>query len=394
MTEVVTNSAASLQQSLVAGHQPRAIGVSGSNQDTNSQQTAVAARPAGAQSANAVARPSRSDQSQADSQQNQQSPSKQPIKRVVPDPADAVRASRSESKAVVDKVELKDFDLGRSASEVVGTVDAVQRFDNNADGRVDLLESQRATRARDTSFTYAARGQARSETSNVAEQVQHQEIQQSLAPRAETASQPAVTPSQTTVAEETARAPLKKFGDPQVVSGGSSDEGTVTKKYVAAEEIASQGGFSDGAPVQQKFFGDGAEVVIGRFASDADAPQKFSDKAVAESGRFYEEGSGEQKFYDKVAQSEPGSFAPEQGERKYYDSSQDAPTTANAGGDGQPEVSLYDKAQQVERQSGGHDGQGQEPKKLYGELELYSDVAGFGEEPVIAGEVVVDPVTA
>ncbi|MBT4741516.1 MAG: hypothetical protein HOH20_14305 [Rhodospirillaceae bacterium] len=367
--------------------------MSGSNQDANSQNTAEAVRPAGAQSANAVPRSSRSDHSQGDGQRNQQSAPKQPIKRVVPDPADALRASRSESKPVVDKVEVKDFDLGRSASEIVGTVDAVQRFDNNSDGRVDLLESHRATRARDTSFTYAARGQARAETSNVAEQVQQQEIQQSLAPRAETASQPSVAPSQTTVAEETAKAPLKKFGDPQVVSGGSSEEGTVTKKYVAAEEIASQGGFSDGAPVQQKFFGDGAEVVIGRFAADTDGPQKFADKAVAESGRYYEEGSGEQKFYDKVAQSEPGSFAPDQDGKKYYDSAEDAPATANGSGSGQPEASLYEKAQQVESQAGGHGGTGQEPKKLYGELELYSDVAGLGEEPVIAGESVVATVT-
>lgn len=364
--------------------------MSGSNQDENSQNTAVAARPSGAQSASAVSRPSRSDQSQADGQRNQQSAPKQPIKRVVPDPADALRASRSESKPVVDKVEVKDFDLGRSASEVVGTVDAVQRFDNNADGRIDLLESQRATRARDTSFTYAARGQARVETAAVTPQVPQPSAQQ--APRA--VANHDAAPVVTSVAEETAKAPLKKFGDPQVVSGGSSEDGTVAKKYVAAEEVASQGGFSDGAPVQQKFFGDGAEVVIGRFAADTDAPQKFSDKAVAESGRYYEEGSGEQKFYDKVAQSESGSFAPEQDGKKYYDSAEDVPATANGGGSGQPEASLYEKAQQVESQTGGHGGAGQEPKKLYGELELYSDVAGFGDEPVLAGDVVAEPVTA
>lgn len=121
----------------------------------------------------------------------------------------------------------------------------------------------------------------------------------------------------------------------------------------------------------------------------------FADKlakAVAESGRYYEEGSGEQKLYYKVAQSESGGSAPEQGERKYYDNAEAAQTT---GGDGQPAgESLYEKAQRVEAQTGGHGGAGQEPKKLYGELELYSDVAGFGDEPVVAGEVVVDPVTA
>lgn len=331
---------------------------------------------------------SKPDQSQADGRQNRQAASQQPIKRNVPDPADSQRASRSET---VDRVEIKDFDIGRSAAEVVGTVDVVQRFDNNADGRIDLLESQRATRARDTSSTYAARGQARSETSNVAEQVQQQEIQRSFEPQVrQNAESQAPAP---TVAEEQASAPLKKFGDPQVLSGGASDEGTVLKKFVSSEEISSQGSFSDGAPVEQKFYGEGAEVVIGRFAADTDGAQKFSDRAAqAETGRFYEDGTGEQKFYDKVAQSEAGRFAPEDGGQKYYDGAEDLPSTAGSG-EGQPDASLYEKAQQVAAQTGGHDGAGQEPKKLYGELELYSDVAGYGEEPAIIGEPDVEPVT-
>jgi hypothetical protein len=334
-----------------------------------------------------VTRQSKPDQPQADSRQNRQAGAEQQARRA----AEAQQnVSRSETPPRANRVEVKDFDLGRSAAEIVGTVDVVQRFDNNADGRVDFLESQRATRARDSSFTYAARGQARAETSNTAEQVQQQEIQSSLAPRAETNE----APQQPTVAEEQAAAPLKKFGDPQVLSGGSSEDGTVAKKYVAAEEIASQGSFSDGAPVDQKFYGDGAEVVIGRFAADTDGAQKFSDKAgQPESGKFYEAGTGEQKFYDKVAQSESGRFAPEDGDRKYYDSAQDAPTTANAGGDGQPDASLYDKAQQVESQSAGAGGHEQEPKKLYGELELYSDVAGYGEALTVIGEPDVEPVT-
>lgn len=386
MTEVVTNSAASLQHILAAERQLRGVSASGSNQDANPNHSVAAGRPTGAPAADAVTRQSKPDQSQADSRQNRQAASEQQAKRTV----EAESASRSETPPRAHGFELKDFDLGRSAGEVVGTVDVIQRFDNNSDGRVDLLESQRATRARDSSFTYAARGQARAETSNVAEQVQQQEIQSSLAPRAETneASQ------QPTVAEETAKAPLKKFGDPQVLSGGSSEDGTVAKKYVAAEEIASQGSFTDGAPVDQKFYGDGAEVVIGRFAADTDGAQKFSDKAgQPESGKFYEAETGEQKFYDKVAQSESGQFAPEDGDRKYYDSSQDAPTTADAGGEGQPDSSLYDKAQQVEAQSAGTGGHEQEPKKLYSELDLYSDVAGYGQGLPIIGEPDVEPVT-
>lgn len=178
-----------------------------------------------------------------------------------------------------------------------------------------------------------------------------------------------------------------------MASGGTGADGTVPKKVFGSEAVVSQGTFSDSAPVQQKFYGDGVEVVLGRFASDQDVQQKLSDKAgPAERGRFYEDGAGEQKLYDKVAQSEPGRFHDAQGEHKFYDETK-LPQTAHTGDAGQADQSLYEKAQQVKAQTGTDGATGQQPKKLYGELELYADVAEHGdtvEVPVVG----VAPVTS
>lgn len=403
MTEVVTNTAATLQQTLVAERQQRAVSASGANQEAVSQQS-TPVRPAGALAADAVSRPAKPDQSQADGRRNGQQRTEQKVRRQVPDPVDQVRTSRSETIAPKDKIEVKDFDVGRRAAEVVGTVDVVQRFDNNADGRVDLLESQRAVRARDGSSTYAARGQAHTESANVAARVQEREIEQAAAeasaaaqPKAFDAPATPAPPLNTQAAAAGVAAPetQKLYGDAQVVSGGSGEDGLVPKKLFAAEEVASQGTFTDGEPVQQKFFGEGVEVVRGRVAGDPDVQQKLFDKAeAAETGRFYEDGTGEQKLYDKVAQTEAGRFYEDPAEKKLYDETQQE-TTAPVPGDGSTaEQSLYEKAQQVEAQAAVQTSADQQPKKLYGELDLYSDVAGLGDE---SGEVVTPqsvPVTA
>ncbi len=367
--------------------------MSPSNSDTNSNETPVSVRPTGKSGADAVARAAKPDQSHADDRRHQQSAPDRKIKRIVPDPADAPRTSRSESRGEAVKVELKDFDVGRRPAEVVGTADVVQRFDNNLDGRVDLLESQRAARARDSSSTFAARGGALSETPSIAEQVQDREIAQSV----ETPPPQAQQSAPATQAGQSAGqgAPVNKiFDDAQVVSGGTTEDGTVLEKIFGSEAVASQGTFSDGAPVDQKFFGDGAEVVVGRFAQDPEVHQKLSDKAgPAEPGRFYEDGTGEQKLYDKVAQTESGRFYDEEGQHKLYDEadlSQSGETT-----DGEPaEQSLYDKAQQVEAQTGTGEPEAEQPKKIYGELNLYADVAGLGDETIEVPVSGVGPVTA
>ncbi|MEQ9445731.1 MAG: hypothetical protein RJS98_09210 [Rhodospirillaceae bacterium] len=386
MTEVVTDTAASLQQSLVAERQQRAFGVSGGSQENLSQNTASLAVQKGAPAADAVVRQSESEQSQSESRRSRQAAQQQQIKRDAPDPADQPRPSRSVSADPVDKIEIKDFDVGRRAAEVVGTADVVQRFDNNLDGRVDLLESQRATRARDTSFTYAARGQAHTDTPTVAEQVQDKEISKSvLTPVAQNAPVNTSTQAQS---ESDANIPRKIFNDVQVNSAGTEEDGVVPKKLFAAEDIADQGAVTDGVPVQQKFFGEGAEVVLGRFATDADVQQKLSEKAEQfETGRFYEGETGEEKLYDKVAQSEPGRFAPEEDGKLYGDAAvEEVPFSDNSGGGTEGELSLYEKAQQVAQRNDGASVEEQPDKKIYGELDLYSDVAGFGE-------AAADPVT-
>lgn len=404
MTEVVTNTAATLQQTLVAERQQRAVSASGTNQEA-SPQSNTPVRPIGAQAADAVARSTRPDQTQADGQRKNKQAVEQPIKRQAPDPVDEVRASRSETTPRTDRLEPKDFDVGRRPAEVVGTVDVVQRFDNNADGRVDLLESQRAVRARDGSSTYAARGQAHADTPSVAERVQDREIEQAVSSQATSqvqaatnAAPPPTGPTVEAQAEATGVAPAetqKIYGDAQVVSGGSAEDGTVPKKLFAAEEIASQGTFSDGAPVQQKFFGEGVEIVRGRVAGDPEVQQKLFDKAeTAETGRFYEDGTGEQKLYDKVAQSEAGRFYEDPAERKLYDDAQQEAAVSLPGDPATEDQSLYEKAQQVAAQSGLTSAEEQQPKKLYGELDLYSDVAGLGDEAVDVEVPVSAPITA
>lgn len=169
-----------MQQTLVAGHQQRGFGVPASHSDTNSSDTPVSAPPTGTSGADAVARSPKPDQPHAEGHRNKQPAPEQNIKRTVSNLAEAPRASRSASSTESVKFEIKDFDVGRRPAEVVGTVDVVQRFDNNLDGRVDQLESQRAARARYSSFTYAARGRALSRSPSIAKQVQARGLAQSV----------------------------------------------------------------------------------------------------------------------------------------------------------------------------------------------------------------------
>jgi len=394
MTEVVTNTAASLQQAFAAERQQRPISVSGSTADTPAN-TNPALKPRGAQAPSAVARASKPDDAQPEPRRKQNDVN-QAAKAKAAEAADANRPSKSESapRAEAVKIELKDFDIGRRAAEVVGTVDVVQRFDNNADGRVDLLESQRAARARDSVFTYAARGVARSEGPSVAEEVQRTEIAQAAS---QAASQPATTSAAagnpTTPNGTDAAIPKKIYQDAQVSTGGPEEDGAVPKKLFGSAEAASTGVFSDGAPVEQKFFGDGVELVRGRFASDPEVQQKLFDKAEgAEAGRFYEEGTGEEKLYDKVAQSETGRFYEDPSQRKLYD--EEAVEVGPSGEYAEGEQTLYEKAQQVEAQTGSDVAAEEQPKKIYSELELYEDVAGYSEGEVIPPVTNSGPVTA
>ena len=76
--------------------------------------------------------------------------------------SDEQESHRRESRRHADltgpsrpRVEIREFDLGKTPAEVVGTRDVVLRFDANDDGRIDLIESQRATRARAENGSFA-----------------------------------------------------------------------------------------------------------------------------------------------------------------------------------------------------------------------------------------------
>ena len=131
MTEVVTSDAAS-QLNLLADRQP---GFSVEHDPAVGAGVQVA--PQGAPAINKPERVATSHSSDEHSARERQQ----------------VRAAPSSpSKA---RIELKRIDFGLTPAEVVGTVDVLQRFDDNGDGRVDLLESHQAQLSRHDGFTFA-----------------------------------------------------------------------------------------------------------------------------------------------------------------------------------------------------------------------------------------------
>jgi hypothetical protein len=80
------------------------------------------------------------------------------------------------------------------------------------------------------------------------------------------------------------------------------DPGTPKKLYA---DVAAQGAPTAGTDVPKKFYGQGAEVVVGPVAVRAEPAIKISDKAVAkDQAPVTEDGTGEAKLYDKVAQAD------------------------------------------------------------------------------------------
>ena len=361
MTEAVTSLSANLQQYLLAESQQRAASAN-SSAEVGANLSISSGSPAIASAADASNPSSKNSKYQQDGQPGQ--------KRTADGTMDTPKASKLRGSDEAVTIEIRDFDIGRTPAEVVGTADVLARFDDNQNGRVDLLESRRAAKARDSSSTFAARGQAGLESSTVAQGTQEQTVEKSVSDRAtsETAS---VLAGQAGQKEDSGQEPKKIYTDSQLISGGTIDDGTVPEKVIDSEAIASQGGFSDGAPVQQKFYGDGAEIVIGRFVANADMQQQLSGQMYdSESGRLYEEGSGEKKLYDKVAQSEPGSFYQERGEE----------ITNRDNDTAQLEMSIYEKAQRLEAQNDVVGEQAKEIKKIYGELDLYASIAKLSED--------------
>ncbi|MBD25867.1 MAG: hypothetical protein CMG46_12840 [Candidatus Marinimicrobia bacterium] len=141
------------------------------------------------------------------------------------------------------RVELKRIDFGLTPAEVVGTIDVLQRLDDNGDGRVNLMESQQAQ----------------------------------------------VVRKDTTTFEGLAVAPIRSQG------------------YSSAPELQETVGPTGAEDVPVKFYGQGAEVIIGQFVAPNDVATKYSDKAPSDArseGAVSEDGSGEIKYYDKASQSD------------------------------------------------------------------------------------------
>jgi hypothetical protein len=193
------------------------------------------------------------------------------------------------------RVQVRDFDVGKTPAEVVGTRDVVARFDTNDDGRIDLVEAQRSARARDDGGASSFRGLATSRADPAPAEAPAQ-----IQPKVEN------KPAQT---EE----PKQKFG--------TTENGDVIsqKKFTPRTE----GG--EGAPEPQKFFGKGPEAALGQFAAPTEQPQKFSDRAavVDRGAGETEAASGERKYYDKVSESDAGNTGSEdpqqQQSQTYYE---------------------------------------------------------------------------
>ena len=273
MTEVVTSTAAVTQFNLLAQRQQ----VFGVERPVVERQSVDAGFTAADLAASATTNTSADTSEKFSAKQDDQNPvnrhSEQPVQRSEP--------VTGPSKA---RVEIKHIDLGLTPAEVVGTPDVLQRFDTNGDGRVDLAEAARAGVAREGVFTYAGLA---GQTSDAAATV--------------------------TTGEDGVTAENPRDGALPAAPAGTSK--AVEKKLYASADVpgaaqsrrhfvqtAAEGGASGVVDAPKKFSGQGAEVVVGRFAADA-AP-KIADKADAKTTTVSEDGTGETKIYDKVAQTE------------------------------------------------------------------------------------------
>ncbi|MBX7200414.1 MAG: hypothetical protein K1X51_13695 [Rhodospirillaceae bacterium] len=180
------------------------------------------------------------------------------------------------------RVEIRSLDLGLTPAEVVGTPDVLQRFDSNGDGRVDLLESDKATLVRQNLFTFAGVGNPAGETEITAPPV--------IVSRDDAA--PAAAGNAT---EETAPGQPKKF-----FVSVTPDGRPAAHKFADAREAAA-GGTTATVAVSRKFYGQGTEAVAGAVHG---APARLYDKAaVLRAQQAARDSGGEVRLYDKVAQS-------------------------------------------------------------------------------------------
>ncbi len=189
------------------------------------------------------------------------------------------------------RVEIKQFDVGLSAAEVVGTQDVLQRFDANGDGRVDTLEADKAALVRQKVFTFAGLAAAPHGAPPI--------------------------PSGPELSEEAAPALARETGA-AIAALSTYDEAGLPKKFSASivqdpgakkffSEVAEQGAPAGVADAPKKYYGQGAEVVVaGQANNGSNPPVKYADRAPVKDQSLSEEGTGEVKYYDRVAQAEGG----------------------------------------------------------------------------------------
>ena len=334
MTEVVTSSAAFQQLNLLAPRQQVFV----------VERQGVDSGFATADTAPTSVETSSDSLSHFDSSGNDQNPVNHHQDQA-PAPSRPDPAISGPSKA---RIEIKHIDLGLTPSEVVGTPDILQRFDNNGDGRVDLIEAARAGLAREGVFTFAGLAGG-------------SQTDESAAP----APAPILEPVSTAVTPDAAQPVAIEPGDKKLFTGADVPATAQTKKFfVAAQAAAAQGTASGIADAPKKFYGQGAEVVVGKFAV-ADTQPKFVEKAAEKPHVVITEDSGETKVHTKVAQTDT-----DQAQGK-------------AGGD-TPSGSTYEKAKAIEA-----DGPS---KKVLVEVTAYADASAIID--AAASEAAATAVTA
>ncbi len=273
MTEVVTSTAASAQLNLLAQRQQ----VFGVDRPSGERQSVDAGFVA-ADVAAAATDTSAETLPQFSAKQDDQNP----VNRHTEQPAPRPDPVTGPSKA---RVEIKHIDLGLTPSEVVGTPDVLQRFDTNGDGRVDLAEAARAGVAREGVFTFAGLAGGQSDVEAAVTAVAEDVAAETVSP---SVGAPTAAPAGSSVAVE------KKLYAPADVPGAAQSR----RHFV---QTAAEGTASGVVDAPKKFAGQGAEVVVGRFAVDT---PKVAEKADVKTTTVSEDGTGEQKIYDKVAQTE------------------------------------------------------------------------------------------
>lgn len=285
MTEVVTSFAASPQLNLTASRL-QGFGVSAVVQqptaESNALQSALAASDKAEDKSFASELPGRNSSS-----------------------------ANSSSGPSRPRIEIKQFDVGLSAAEVVGTQDVLQRFDANGDGRVDLLESDKAALVRQKVFTFAGLAAAPAKLAVEQPPVALTEAEAPALAR-ETGAAIAALPS-----FDEAGLP-KKFSASLVQDPGA-------KKFFA-ETAAAEGTPSGVADAPKKYYGQGAEVVAGTVANgnNGAAPVKYADRAPVREQAVSEDGTGEVKYYDRVPQADSSENGGDTASReKYSDKAQE-----------------------------------------------------------------------